>query len=121
MVVGTSRLTTGVPSEPSSITSTSTPSGTSTTTIVTVPPGAPDAVCWMAFATSSDVSKVAASESSAGVLSAATGPRDERAGTGDLLGRPGMVAEPRMAVERLFRGVFICACLPWCALCSCSR
>ena len=42
---------------------TSTPRNTPITTIVTVPPSAPDLVCWMALVTISDVSKVAASVS----------------------------------------------------------
>ena len=115
-----------MPAEPSSITSTSTPSGTSITTIVTVPPSAPDAVCWMAFVTSSEVSKVAASESTVRPLPVAAMVRVMKArAAATSAGRPWIVSEPRTAVRclgsraatgpgvgRVLRGVSICACLP---------
>jgi hypothetical protein len=112
--------------DPSSITSTSTPSATSMTTIVTVPPSAPDAVCWMAFVTSSEVSKVAASESTVRPLPVAAMVRVTNARAAETsAGCPGIVSEPRTAgrrlgsraatgpgVGRVLRGVSICACLP---------
>ncbi len=82
------------------MTSMSTPSATSTTTMVTAPPGAPDAVCTIAFVTSSDVSKVAVSASTAGVLPTAESVRATKARAPDTSsGRPGIVAEPRIAAR----------------------
>ena len=83
-------------------------------------------VCWIAFVTSSDVSNVAASESTLLPLLGAAMVRVMKARALETSsGRPGIVSEPRIAVRflapsvaivpsagRLFRGVSICACLP---------
>jgi len=96
------------------------------TTTVTAPPSAPDAVCWMAFVTSSEVSKIAASESTVRSLPVAAMIRVMKARAAETsAGRPGIVSEPRTAVRclasraatgpgvgRVLRGVSICACLP---------
>ena len=117
-------MTTGVPGEPSSITSTRTPSGTSTTTMVTLPPGAPDRVCRIALVTSSDVSKVAASGSAAAPSSPGGRiPVMNARAAATSSGRPGIVSEPKIEVRcllpapeplpaRLFRGVSIRLSLP---------
>jgi hypothetical protein len=117
-------LTTGVPPDPSSITSMRTPSGTPTSTIVTEPSGEPDAVCMIALVTSSDVSRVATSGSTRWPGPAADSVRVTKARAPETSSaRPRIVSEPRIAVRassaeagpgagRLFRGVSICASLP---------
>jgi hypothetical protein len=69
----------------------------------------------MAFVTSSDVSKVAASESMAAPLPAAASVRVTNArAPATSLGVPGIVTEPMIAPRPawVMVGVSICACLP---------
>jgi hypothetical protein len=89
-------------------------------TIVTVPDGPPEALCLIALVTSSDVSNVAASESTLPPLPAAASVRVTKARVRRTsCGLPGIVSEPRTAFRRLgagrgrlLTGVSICACLP---------
>ena len=69
------------------------------TTMVTVPPGAPESVCWMAFVTSSEVSKVAASQSTPGTPARVRAMKDLAPAT--CSGLPGTVTEPRIAARCL--------------------
>jgi hypothetical protein len=88
-------LTTGVPADPSSTTSTRIPPGSPRITTVTLPPGRPESVCRRAFVTSSDVSNVAASESMTG--SPAASVRATNLRTSDTCsGSPATVTDPRI-------------------------